>query len=98
MRPLVFTTQSDADHPLLDEPGILPRADMMGVVDPARKDEVVERAAPTFKPSQNAAASGLKKLELYGPAGLLLNDDRSRTNPAPTDKVTDLDFDDITST
>jgi|HubBroStandDraft_2_1064218.scaffolds.fasta_scaffold746786_2 hypothetical protein len=75
MRPIVLATQSDPSHPLVDEPGILPRADAVGVIDPARKDEVVERAASTFKPGQNAAASGLKELELNGPTGLLLKSD-----------------------
>ena len=75
MRPIVLATQSDPSHPLVDEPGILPHADAVGVIDPARKDEVVERGASTFKPGQNAAASGLKRLELNGPTGLLLKSD-----------------------
>jgi len=50
---------------------------VIGVIDPARKDEVVERAASTFKPGEHAAAGGLKELELNGPAGLLLDDDRA---------------------
>jgi hypothetical protein len=47
------------------------------MINPARKDEVVERAASAFEPGEDAVAGRLKELELNGPAGLLLNDDRS---------------------
>jgi len=50
---------------------------MIGVIDAARKDEVVKRAAAAFEPDQNATAGGLKEFKLNGPAGLLLNDDRA---------------------
>ena len=50
---------------------------MIGVIDPARKDKFVERAASAFKPDQNAAAGGLMEFELNRPAGLLLDDDRA---------------------
>jgi hypothetical protein len=33
---------------------------MIGVIDPARKNELVKRASSTFKPGQHAAACGLK--------------------------------------
>jgi hypothetical protein len=55
----------------------LPRADVIGVIEPARKDELVKRAASAFEPGQNAAAGGLKEFKLNGPAGLLLDDDRA---------------------
>ena len=77
MRPVVLPAQSDPGYPLVNKSSILPSADMIGMIDPARKDEVVERASATFEPSQNTAASGLEEFELNGPAGLLLDDDRS---------------------
>ena len=43
MRPVVLTPQPDPGHPLINELGILPRADMIGVIDPARKRELVNR-------------------------------------------------------
>jgi hypothetical protein len=89
--------RSDPSNPLLDEPSILPGADVIGVIDPAREYEVIGRAAPTFNPSEDVAAGGFKEFELNGPAGLLLNDDRPRTNPVAADKFADPDFDDITS-
>ena len=77
MRPVVLPPQPNSGHPLVNEPSILPGADVIGVINPAREDVVVERASSAFKPSENAAAGRLKKLELNGPTGLLLNDDRS---------------------
>jgi len=50
---------------------------MIGVIDPARKDELARRAAAAFWPGENAAASRLEKLKLNRPAGLLLDDDRA---------------------
>jgi hypothetical protein len=69
---------------------------MIGMVDPARKDVFVKRAAPVFEPRQNASAGGLKELELNGPTGLLLDDDCARPNPTAADEVADHDLHEIT--
>ena len=53
--------------------------------------------AAAFEPCQNTAASGFEELELNGPAGLLLNDDRAGTNPATAGEIADLDFNDVAS-
>jgi hypothetical protein len=68
---------------------------MISVIDPAWKDELVQRAASVFEPGQNAAAGGFEEFELNGPAGLLLDDDRAGPNPTAADKVADLDLHDI---
>src|SRR5258708_9712053 len=73
-------------------PLILPSADMIGVIDTAREDELVKRAASAFEPGQNAAAGGLKELELNGPAGLLLADGRAGPNPTAPYKGPHLDL------
>ena len=44
--------QSDPSHPFVDEPGILPRADMIGMINPVREGVVVESASSTFEPSE----------------------------------------------
>jgi hypothetical protein len=92
---IVLPKQSDSGYPFINKSSILPGADMIGVIDPARKDKVVERASATFKPSQDAGSGGLQELELNRPTGLLLDDDCSGTNPTTTDKVADLEFDDV---
>jgi len=95
MRPKVLPAQPNLGHPLVNEASILPGADVIGMINPTGKDEVIERASSAFDPSEDAAAGVFKKFELNGPAGLLLNNDRSRANPAATDKLADLDFNDV---
>jgi len=75
--PVILRAQPNPGHPLIDQPGILPGADVIGALSPARKDELVQRAAVALQSSQYAAASRLGKLELDRPASLLLNDDRT---------------------
>jgi len=77
VRPVILWPQSDASHPFINEPGILPSANMIGVIDAARKDEFVKRAASAFKPDHDAASGGFEQLKLNRPTCLLLNDDRA---------------------
>jgi hypothetical protein len=64
MRPVVLLAQPNPGHPLVNKASILPGADVMGTINPARKDKVVERASSTFEPSEDAAAGRFKELEL----------------------------------
>ena len=76
MRPVILPAQPDPDDPFIDESSILAGADMIGLIGligPARKGEVIERASSTFKVSENAATGRLKELELNGPTGLRLS-------------------------
>jgi hypothetical protein len=95
MRPVVLRSQANARHPLIDEAGILAGADVVGLIDPAREDEIVNRAAPTFKPGQQAGSGRLQHFELHGAAGLLLHDDRTRSDGAPADELADLHLHDV---
>ena len=81
MGAIVLPSQPDRGHPLINQPGILPRADVAGVIDAAWKHKIIQRAFTTFEPCQEARARALKELELNGPAGFLLDDDSARTNP-----------------
>jgi hypothetical protein len=56
MRPVILPAQPNASLPLVNEASILPGADVIGMINTARKDEVVERAASAFEPSEDAAA------------------------------------------
>jgi hypothetical protein len=67
MRPL--GPQSDSGHPVINEPSILPGADMIGVIDPAGKSELVNRSVSTFEPGRNAAAGGQTELADRSSAG-----------------------------
>src|ERR1700678_3093234 len=95
MGTVVLPAQSDRSDPFVDEPGILPGADMIGMINPAREGVVVESATSTFEPSEQTATGRLEELELNGATGFLLNYDSLRANPAAADKVADLDLDDV---
>jgi len=43
MGAVILPAQSDPGDPFVDEPGKLPRADMIGMINPAREGVVVER-------------------------------------------------------
>jgi hypothetical protein len=92
MGSVILWAQSDPGYPLINKSSILPSADMIGVIDAARKDEFVNRAASAFEPDQNATAGGLKEFELNGPGSLLLNDDRACENAARPAPRPDLIF------
>ncbi len=68
---------------------------MSGVVNPARKGKVVERATSTLQPSQDAGASGCEKLELHGSAGLVLHDRGPGASPTAADQIADLEPDEV---
>jgi hypothetical protein len=97
MRSVTFPPQTNSDDPLVYETSVLSCADMDSVVNPARKDEVVERASPAFEPSEDTVADGLREFELNGSPSFLLNDDCPRPNSAAADDLADFDFDGITS-
>jgi len=49
MRPVILPTQTNSGYPLIDETGILPGADVIGVLDSAGKHEIVKRPSSTFR-------------------------------------------------
>jgi hypothetical protein len=55
-RPVVLRPQANARFPLIDEAGVLPGADVVSLIDPAWENEVVYRAAATFKPGQQTGS------------------------------------------
>jgi hypothetical protein len=97
VRPVTVSAKPDAGAPLIDQPGILPGADVSGPIGTAWEDVVAEHPAPAFQPGLYAGASGLEQLELHGSAGLLLDDGRSCSDPAATNEISDPNFDDVTT-
>lgn len=67
------------------------------MVDPAGKSVIIKPASSTPQPSQNAGTCWFKQFELYRPSCLSLNDDDSRPHLLTADKLTDLQFDDVTT-
>ena len=95
MRAVVLRPQPNPGDPLIDEPRVLARAHVPGVIDPARKGKVVERFAMAFKPGQDAAPCSVKQLKLNRAARLLLDDNGAIANPAAHDEIADLDLHDV---
>jgi hypothetical protein len=50
-------TQTDRRHPFIDQACLLPRAHVLRLIDPARKRVVLDRAASSFEPCQQALTS-----------------------------------------
>jgi hypothetical protein len=61
------------------EPSILPRADMIGVIGPARKSELVNRSTSVFEPGQNADAGRVRGAQIR-PADLSSAGGQSRVS------------------
>ncbi len=77
MRPVIVGAQANTSHPLINEPGKLAGADVIGVIDPARKGELVNRSASAFELGQNATAGGFEEFKLNRPTCFLLDDNRA---------------------
>ena len=52
MGAVILLTESDPSDPFVDDPGILPSADMIGMINPVREGVVIERASSTFEPGE----------------------------------------------
>jgi hypothetical protein len=66
------------------------------IIDTAREDEIVERAAAAREPGEQCLARLGHQLELNRPVGLLLNDSCARSQRSSCDDVADLHLDDVT--
>ena len=64
MGAVVLASQPDRGHPLVHQPGILPSAEVAGVVSAARERVIVDRAASSLKPSLQTGPSRFEQLEL----------------------------------
>jgi hypothetical protein len=62
---------------------------MTGAINAAWKSKVLQRTLSTLEPGKNAGSCGLEQLELDWSLSLLLNDHRSRPNPAARYQVSD---------
>ncbi len=97
MRSIFSPPQADGVNPLVDQPGVLPRAEVGRVVDPTWECIIVNGAAAKLKPSDQASSYIGCELELHGPSGLLLHDNRPRSNLGTRYNVSDFDLDQVTT-
>ncbi len=87
---ILTSHQAEARHPFIDKAGILAGAEMAIVINTARKDKTVHRAAPPIEPSQQAGPGVWEQFELNRPTCFLLHHDRTRSDLSTADKVADL--------
>ena len=55
MGAILASHQADRRNPIIHKPGILARAEMLSMIDAARKDKVVDRTASAFEPVSKLA-------------------------------------------
>ena len=80
MRAILLWRRTNRGDPFVYQAGVLPRAHVVGVIDPARECIVVDRATTPFKPSQKAGSDVAGDLKLDWPTRHLLNNDRTGPN------------------
>lgn len=66
MRTVIFPTKPDRRHPLIHQPGVLPSAQMIGVVDATGKGIVIDCSSPSSKPSKQTSSNLGRNFELHG--------------------------------
>jgi hypothetical protein len=59
MRAVILSPKADAGHPLINQSGILPRAQVIGMIDAAGEDIVAQGTATTLQPGEQAS-SGIR--------------------------------------
>jgi hypothetical protein len=52
MRAIILPPQPNRSDPLIDQSGVLPSAEMIGVADSTRKGIVIDRSSPSLKPGK----------------------------------------------
>ena len=82
MGAVVINTETCSRDPLVNEPRVSPGAQLIGAVNAAAKDELVETAATPLEPSQDRRPSWLKKFELDRSFRFFLNDHAPVANSA----------------
>lgn len=91
VRAVIFATQPDSGDPLIDQPGILASAEMIGMIDPARKCEIIYGAASPLKPREQACSDFRRNLELHRASGFLLDDRCACSDILARNESSDLD-------
>jgi hypothetical protein len=97
VRALFTYVEADGTDPFVNQPSVLAGAEMAHIIDAAWEDEIVMRASPAVKPSEQGLAYLRHQFELNRSFGFLLHDGRSSSDCAASDDVTDLHFDYVTA-
>jgi len=92
MCPGLGLAEANGGHPIIDQPGILPRAHQFGVIDPAWEHRDAYRPAAVFEPRVETCSDVSRDFELNRSARLLLDDYRLGSNFTPSYNLTDLEL------
>jgi len=95
MSSVVLTPQPNGRHPLVNQPGILWSAEVIGVVDSTGKRIVIDSSSPTLKPGKQACPDLGRNLELNWTSSFLLDDHGTSTNFLACDERPNFDLDEI---
>ena len=93
MRAVFRVVRAYCTDPFVDQSGVLAGAEVTHITDPAREDEIVQRATTAVEPCQQCFARFGHQFELNGSMGLLLDHRRSISNGTAGDDVADLHLD-----
>lgn len=73
VRAIVLTPQANSGHPLIDQPSILSCTQMIGSIDGAWEDELLESTAAPLEPDKDRRSRRLKNFKLHRSLGRLLD-------------------------
>jgi hypothetical protein len=80
MRTVILPTKPHRRHPLIDQSGVLPSAEMISVADATGKGIVIDCSSPSLKPGKQASSDLGCDFELHGSSSRLLDDHRPSSN------------------
>jgi len=90
MGSIFLTPQANSRHPFIHEASILTGAEVIAMVDTARKNIVSQGAATTFEPGQQTGSGIREHLELNGAPCFLLNYNRACAGLPAADQIAEL--------
>lgn len=92
MRTVILPTKPDRCHPLIDQPGVLPSAEMISRVDATGKGIVIDCSSPSLKPGKQTSSDLRRDFELHGSSSFLLDDRRPSSNVVTSYESSDFQF------
>ena len=94
---MFFRWQANGLDPFIDQPGVLPCAEVGTAGQSAWKQEVLKRAAANIQPSGQNLSRRLSNIKLDRPTSLLLYDSCAPPDCTSSRNVTDTDLHEITA-